>query len=328
MIIMRKVYALVLMGVMFASECFGEFREVQFGKYYQASGSEMTPIRWLVLDEDADSLLLITKDCIDSLPYNETRANISWETCTLRQWLNGEFLQAAFTAQEQEAVSRNVFLLTLEDAVKYMPSDSERKCSPTSYAMSRGAYTNGEGLCAWWTSSPARSPMQAAYFSSYGTVGNRPHYVDETIIGVRPAVRVKRNAFDGAWVFSVKPDSRKAQEVETRIQPLVEHSSPFNVKELYDHFLTDSRKALREFDMKRLAVEGIVLRSGPDGVFGQPSIELTDGAGGKCYVLCVFGNAGEYSKVKKGDKITVRGNYLVIREDYGIVLKLCEILDY
>lgn len=42
----------------------------------------------------------------------------------------------------------------------------------------------------------------------------------------------------------------------------------------------------------------------------------------------MFGNAGEYSKVKKGDKIAVRGNYLVIREDYGIVLKLCEIVDY
>lgn len=66
----------------------------------------------------------------------------------------------------------------------------------------------------------------------------------------------------------------------------------------------------------------------PDGVFGQPNIELTDRAGGKCYVLCVFGNAEDYNKVKKGDKITVRGNYLVIREDYGIVLKLCEILDY
>ena len=323
---MRKVFALVLMSLIFATECFGEFREVQFGKYYQASGSEMTPIRWLVLDEDSSTLLLITKDCIDSLPYNETRANVSWENCTLRQWLNGEFLRTAFTAQEQEAISRNVFLLTLDEARKYMPSDSERKCSPTSYAVSRGAYTNGEGLCAWWTSSPGKTRQQAAYFSSYGTVGSRPHYVDETIIGVRPVVRVNRNAFDGAWVFSVKPDSQKAHEVETRIQPLVEQSKPFDVKELYDYFLTDSRKALREFDMKRLTVEGIVLRTGPDGVFGQPSIELTDNAGGKCYVLCVFSSAGDYSKVKRGDKITVRGNYLVIREDYGIVLKLCEII--
>ncbi|MBQ7220528.1 MAG: hypothetical protein IJS28_06065 [Synergistaceae bacterium] len=323
---MKKVYALVLMSVMLASECFGEFREVQFGKYYRDS-EELSPITWLVLYEDSDSLLLITKYCIDSIPYNETRATVTWEACTLRQWLNGEFLHTAFTSQEQEAISRSVFLLSLDDAVKYMPNDSDRRCSPTSYAISRGAYTNGEGLCAWWTSSPGRTPTQAAYFSSYGTIGNRPHYVDEGIIGVRPAVRVNRNAFDGAWVFSVKPTHEKARIVETRIQPLVEQSAPFEVKALYEYFLTESRKALREFDMKRLTVEGVVLRKGPDGVFGQPSIELTDSAGGKCYVLCVFENAGDYSGVKVGEKICVRGNYLVIREDYEIVLKPCEITE-
>lgn len=223
---MKKVSALVLvLCVMFAPECSAEFREVQFGRYYQAS--------------------------------------------------------------------RTVSLLTTDEAIKYMPEDAQRRCSPTSYTVSRGAYTNGEGLSAWWTSSPSRKPMQAEYFSSYGTIGNRPHYVDEDIICVRPSVRVNRNAFDGSCVFSVKPSHEKA---------------------------------LAEFDMKRLTVEGVVLRKGPDGVFGQPSIELSDKTVGECYVLCVFQNAGDYSRVKTGDRITVRGNYLVIREDYGIVLKICELI--
>ena len=77
-------------------------------------------------------------------------------------------------------------------------------------------------------------------------------------------------------------------EIETNLQPLIQQEAPFNVKELHEYFLSNPDKAIAEFDMKRLAVEGVASRIGPDSVFGQPSIELSDNVGGKCYVLCVL----------------------------------------
>ena len=83
---------------------------------------------------------------------------------------------------------------------------------------------------------------------------------------------------------------------------------------------------MQEFDRKRIEVKGVVLRKGPDRAFGQPSIELSDAPTGKCYVLCVFQDESVYNSVKLGDEISVRGNYLVVYEGYGIVLKISELI--
>lgn len=124
-------------------------------------------------------------------------------------------------------------------------------------------------------------------------------------------------------LYSIKPDSSRVYAAENTILPHVQQDKPYNVKELHDYFLGNPYKALQEFDSKRLDVSGVVLRVGPDGVFGQPCAELSDKMGGKCYVLCIF---QETPKVKTGDNISVRGNYLVTRGDYGIVLKISEII--
>ena len=118
------------------------------------------------------------------------------EKCTLRNWLNSYFLDTAFTAQEKSALSsEQVFLLSAEDVEKYIPEISQRQCLPTSYARADGVYVNENGLCAWWTSSQGKTQNQAAYLSSYGEFGRRPHYVDDNVIGVRPAVWVNKKFF-------------------------------------------------------------------------------------------------------------------------------------
>lgn len=304
-----RVFALtLLLNVVMVSSCSAGFREVQFGKYYQTS--ELAPLQWLVLDDKDGSYLLITKQCIEGVPFNEKKANVTWEECTLKKWLNDEFFRTAFTAQEQAAINPDkVFLLTADEVVKYMPEESQRQCSPTSRARSRGVYINENGLSAWWTSSPAEKPSQAVYLSSYGTFGNRPHYVDDIVVGVRPAVRVSKKFFEADTrkaeevLYSLRPDYTMAQEVQTKIQPLLKQEAPFNVKELYEYFLHNPQKAVAEFDRKRITVEGVVLNTGPDRVYGEPSIELSDHEGGKCYILGVFSDAKAYSSVKAGDRI-------------------------
>ncbi len=192
---MIKRFVLTLILIMLPVECFAAFSEVEFGRYYQdANSKELSPIKWLVLDENGEAFLLMTKNCIDEIPYNEHRVNVTWENCSLRKWLNDKFLflNVAFTVEEQDSMlpvvlSDKVFVLNREEVLQYLPNETDRQCVPTDYSIHRGTYVNDGGLCAWWTRDPAPN-AQAVYMSSYGTFGNRPHYVDDKVIGVRPAV--------------------------------------------------------------------------------------------------------------------------------------------
>ena len=324
----HKIFSvIILLSALFASECFADFQEIEFGRYYQNAGTKnLTPLEWLILDESGENFLLITKQCIEARAFNEQRKKITFEECTLNKWLNGEFFNTAFNAQEREAINQGkIFLLTSEQVIKYMPEDSQRQCTPTSYAQNNGVYVNPKGLCAWWTSSQSKNPLQAEYLNSSGAFGSRPHYVDDKVIGVRPAVFVKKSFLAEKFLYSVKLDPQKVYEVETKLQPILEQKEPFNVKELYDYFLQNPQKALAEFDRKRIKVKGIVLRKGPD-IFGNPSIELSDAQGEKCYILCVFQDSKSYSAVNTGDEISIQGNYLALYEGYGIVLKISELI--
>lgn len=79
---------------------------VFFGKYYQdKDGQVLSPIEWNVLDEKDGKTLLITTKAIDSKSFHQKRKAVTWDRCDLHQWLNGAFLQTAFTAREQAAIA-------------------------------------------------------------------------------------------------------------------------------------------------------------------------------------------------------------------------------
>ena len=76
-----------------------------FGHYPQTSrGNDNTPIEWLILAREGNKALLLSRYGLDAQPYNKERACVTWEECTLRTWLNGTFLNKAFTAQEQAGI--------------------------------------------------------------------------------------------------------------------------------------------------------------------------------------------------------------------------------
>ncbi len=103
---MKKILILAfVLSFLSCSECFATFREMNFGGYIQNSYSKTaSPIEWLVLDEDESEILLMTKKCIDEIPYNEHIDNVTWENCSLRQWLNNEFFNTAFTDEEKASI--------------------------------------------------------------------------------------------------------------------------------------------------------------------------------------------------------------------------------
>lgn len=150
------------------------------GSYEQdgdaANGKE--PIEWLVLARDGDKALLLSKYALDHqsfMPFYEPVTEpFTWESCSLRQWLNSTFLNAAFSAEEQRRLltttvitapggrkgSENpfttedrVFLLSDTEVYAYFSSEAATVTDYTAYALSEDPWAGNATAPApaiWW----------------------------------------------------------------------------------------------------------------------------------------------------------------------------------
>lgn len=192
---------------------------VFFGAYEQdnntSNGKEN--IEWLVLEKKDKEALLISKYALDCQEYNSEYEDITWESCTLRKWLNDTFLNDAFNAKQQEMIltstvtadknpsfdtapgnntSDKVFLFSIAEAEKYFSTNEARKCVPTEYAKANGAYTSssytasGAASCRWWLRSPGDYQNNAAYVNLGGSVYGDGSRVRSDYDCVRPVLWV------------------------------------------------------------------------------------------------------------------------------------------
>ena len=184
---------------------------IPFGRYVQ-EGDEPTPILWHVLAIEGNTLLLISEYALDCKCYNEKNEYVTWKTCTLRQWLNSDFLNTAFTEEEKEMIQVShlknednliygtsggeetkdkVFLLSIEEAQRYFPNDEARQCKPTANAVAKGAYVdNDNGNCWWWLRSPGTGSRLAAFVSYDGSLIFYGYWVNGSVDAVRPSLRI------------------------------------------------------------------------------------------------------------------------------------------
>ena len=82
-------------------------REVIFGTYEQdCKSSTKDAIAWYVVKTEGSKCLLVSKEILDYLPFNDTTTakGTSWENSTLRKWLNGTFYDSAFTKAEKKLI--------------------------------------------------------------------------------------------------------------------------------------------------------------------------------------------------------------------------------
>ena len=190
---------------------------VFFGAYEQDNNTSngMEDIEWLVLEVKDGKALLISKYALDCQQYNTSYTGVTWETCTLRKWLNNDFINSAFTADEKaiiptvmvsadknsaystdpgNATQDQVFLLSIVETNKYFSSNDARECKPTEYAIANGAFVNSDnGNCWWWLRSPGRYQDYAADVRKDGDVheyGDRVYYDNGA---VRPALWIDLN---------------------------------------------------------------------------------------------------------------------------------------
>ncbi len=196
---------------------------VVFGTYEQdndlTNGAE--PIEWIVLEREEDgSMLLIARLGLDCMQYHEKQAEVTWETCSLRSWLNEEFYNTAFTEEEKKQIlvttvpnkGRNVYgidggsdtedrvyLLSAEEASGLFDSDEARQAMATKYAIRRGVRVIEEpedsvhvkGTAMWWLRGPGYTQDSAANVMSWGYVIDTGQVVNKHNVALRPVIRIR-----------------------------------------------------------------------------------------------------------------------------------------
>ena len=172
-------------------------------------------IEWLVLKLKDGKALVISKYALDCKLYNDERVAVTWETCTLRKWLNNDFFDSAFSADEKtliptvtvsadknpeystnpgNATQDQVFLLSITEAENYLYYRSAQ-CKPTDYAVANGAYVNSDnGKSPWWLRSPGCFQPLAAGVRTDGYVREGGFLVDDVSTAVRPALWIDLNS--------------------------------------------------------------------------------------------------------------------------------------
>lgn len=190
---------------------------VYFGNYWQEDtngdgvadqNDEKTPIRWRILSRNGNDAYVMADQVLDCKKYHEIDESVTWETSTLRKWLNGEFYNTAFTVEEQEAVLEQTlenvdnekYATENEEDMVYLPSyddvvnddygflgDQARIGKNTAYAMASG----GEANSWWWIFPSGSSTAESAAVNPNGDVmGYGAHSAYRCIYGVRPALHL------------------------------------------------------------------------------------------------------------------------------------------
>lgn len=182
---------------------------VFFGKYEQdydtSNGKE--DIEWLVLDKKDDAVLVISKHVLEDKSFG--RNDDTWETCSLRKWLNADFINDAFSTAEQSkiqstqvAADKNahyssvdpgnatmdkVFLLSGSEAWKYFTSDESRTADLYSSVSNDYRYDS------WWLRTPG---------AAIGTDGKNKRY-GATYVGSMGAISLSGDS--GGATNGVRP---------------------------------------------------------------------------------------------------------------------------
>lgn len=179
---------------------------IAFGKYEQdndlTNGKE--DINWKVIAKEKNKILVISEKILDRKPYHFQKEDITWEKCSLRDWLNSGFLNEAFSTNERNKIAvtfvtadknpdgiadsgnpthDKIFLLSINEAEKYFDLVVNGKCEGTRYTEKDGRITS-----LWWLRTTGLIQSLASKCGA-GRIDTSGLMVDDAVYGgVRPAL--------------------------------------------------------------------------------------------------------------------------------------------
>lgn len=217
---------------------------IAFGNYWQEdtnddgetnTNDEKKPIRWRVLSVEGDDAFLMADQAIESRPFDEEGSAVTWEKCSLRKWLNEDFIKEAFTEEEQAAIMETtvvnkdneeynteagadtqdkIYLLSIDEAAdtQYGFEKSDKaafhRTSPAREVAQTMYSSEAYNAFFWWL----RSPGKENCVSNVGMAGDGDSEgtFAQTYGAVRPVLHLKLSA----------PVWEKAEKLEVQGQML------------------------------------------------------------------------------------------------------------
>jgi len=207
-----------------------EKKIITFGTYEQDNNTEngKEPIEWEILDIKDGKALIISKYILTSGNYNRTENGITWEKCTLREFLNEDFYDEAFTEKEKQLIcgavldnnnlytgltGRNktndkVFCLSVDEVLKYfkfetwdmkdtiswISSELITECTPYVLGYGNSANSTDDLRRDWWLRTPGHYGDTACLVTKNGKTSLNSYLeVNERSLGVRPAMWISIN---------------------------------------------------------------------------------------------------------------------------------------
>ncbi len=185
------------------------------------------PIKWRVLNITGSRALLLADRMPDTFPFNITDNETDWSRCSLRQWLNGIFMNQAFSQKEREAIvetavrnthnefygtssgpdtrdhvfilsGKEVFALPLAADYGFYPfnglDDPARRFRSTLYAKCRGAWWSPvegyRGNSFWLMRTSGYTKATVTYICDFGYIYNRGTSVTCDDAALLPAITI------------------------------------------------------------------------------------------------------------------------------------------
>lgn len=238
---MKKTFAMavtIAMIMCMTSGCYDEYKlkkfdievgdEITLGKYQNEE------IEWDVLsrhfypDEGKVTIELQSKYALDCQPFNEDGPS-SWDESSLREWLNNDFFEEAFSSKEQKHIVDTTYYNYVGDSryltdkvyimglLWYHMRADDAVCEPTDYAEDKGIDME-DGRCRVW----GRDVLSAAMANTSGESGTHEFAVAFTYDG----------NVGSAWDGKGKDDSFTAEDIGVRPVINVEYKAPYTTRDL------------------------------------------------------------------------------------------------
>lgn len=225
---------------------------VYFGNYWQNDTNgdgvadtkdDKIPIKWRVLSVSGDDIFLLADKNLDCKEYNTLETDVTWETCTLRSWLNGydsfanvanidysfgnnNFIDNAFSSVEQLDI-RKVDIKNYDNLLTNVSGGnntydkiyllSQKEATTEAYGFSPNEDTEDEARCAKntsFTNDKGASTYDSKLDENQKYVGNGWWWLRTPGIDSKHAQRV--NNFG-----KVYSDGRGVDEYERVVRPAI-----------------------------------------------------------------------------------------------------------
>ncbi len=198
-------------------------KKVTFGSYEQDNrtwnGAE--EIVWRVLAIEGKKVLLLSDQILEAVAFHNRDMSVTWENCSLRDWLNNTFYYEAFSSTDRSLIcstyltdQRNskygttdkVFALSIDEVQRYLPYNSDRATTATDYCLARLKSIKGYNGVWWWLRSPCSKGNRVAGVyadpQSNGMVDYDGAVVDHAYNGVRPAIWIDTSDLSNVTILS------------------------------------------------------------------------------------------------------------------------------